>query len=259
LHFLSEIIKTPILKGSVKEKMNIHRHFYRYSRGQFIGPALKITKTAAKITLRGSHEYEDLIQEVVTRTISADTVNINVILITGADITNIITNLGLDWKLIKSKGKTKNYKTTIQEYTISKDILLESIETFRESSYLLLSYNLNPSCKVTTKKRIPQPSKKKPEDDAFNKRIQFCSGVIENTERNLEMVIDEALPDFKSEIPNKWRNIIITNIYKITDIELPTNINNSILLRIFAIRKGKILRSIEVDGELIEKQYSVVV
>ena len=65
MHFLKQLIETPILKDPSKNHMNIHRHFYRYSKGDFLGPAMKITQTKTKITLKGSHEYEDLILENV--------------------------------------------------------------------------------------------------------------------------------------------------------------------------------------------------
>ena len=49
MHYLSELIETPSLEDPAKNHMNIHRHFYRYSKGDFIGPALKITKSKARI------------------------------------------------------------------------------------------------------------------------------------------------------------------------------------------------------------------
>jgi hypothetical protein len=260
MHFLTELIKTPILQDPTKNHMNIHRHFYRYSKGDFIGPALKISKTSAKITLKGTHEYEDLILELVGKSISNTESDFEIKgkLITGSDLQGTITNLGLNWVLKKSTGQTKNYKADILDQ-INKKQLLQAVDTFRENSYLLLSFAVNPNCKATTKKNIPQPSKKKVDEDDVNKRIQFCNGVLSNTEANLKMVLDSAIPDFTSEIPNKWKSLIILNNYKINEIELPKNIKDSRLLRIMAIRKGKMFRSIDIDGELIEKQYSFTV
>jgi len=259
MHFLNIIIDTPQLEDPAKNHFNVHRHFYRYSKGEFIGPALTISKTKAKITLKGTHEYEDLIQEITCKTASEDSFEIKGVLISGKDISETISNLGLDWRIKKSTGQTKNYKAEFID-TINKNTLIETIEKLRESSYLLLSFNNGPSCKVTTKKRIPQPSKKKAEDDDLSKRIQFCSGVIDNTDRNINLVLDLALSDFKSKIPENWKKLSLTNNYKISDIEIPKNIKNSMLMRIMAIRKGKMLRSLEVDaGDLIENQYSIVV
>lgn len=258
MHFLKKIIESPNLENPAKQHVDVHRHFYRYSKGEFIGPALKILKSNARITLKGAHEYEDLILEAVVNTLSEEEVEIKGKLISGNDISDLITNLGFDWNLKKSTGQTKNYKTDILSIT-NKETLLESIEAFRKTSYYLISFNINPTCKVTTKKSIPQPSKKKVEEDDVSKRIQFCTGVINNTEHNLRTILDLALPDFKSEIPEKWKNIIIKNNYRITDIILPEDVDNWGLKRILAIRKGKLFRSIDVNNEIIEKQYNFAV
>jgi len=255
MHFLKKLTESPILEDPAQQHLDIHRHFYRYSKGEFIGPALKLTKSKARITLKGSHEYEDLILEVVANTISEDDVDIKGTLISGSDISDLIINLGFDWNLKKSTGKTKNYKANIVSKT-NKGTLLESIEVFRKTSYYLISLNLNPTCKVTTKKNIPQPSKKKVEEDDISKRIGFCTGIITNNEKNLSMVKKLSLYDFLSEIPENWKSIIIKNNYKITEIILPDHIDNWGLKRILAIRKGKLFRSINIDGEVLEKQYS---
>ncbi|NVM34958.1 MAG: hypothetical protein HWN81_05145 [Candidatus Lokiarchaeota archaeon] len=260
MHFLKLIVKTPILDDPAKNHKNIHRHFYRYSKGDFIGPALKISQTKAKFTLKGSHEYEDLILEIAANGISNPDENFEIKgrLISGVDISDIINDLGFNWNLTKSTGKTQNYKAEIIDNT-NKNSLIESIEAFRESSYFLLSFNINPNCKVTTKKNIPQPSKKKAEEDVVTKRIQFCTGYINNTGSNFNYILKNALPDFQSEFPRKWKTLTIFNNYIISEIELPKNVKNSRLLRVMGIRKGKLLRTLEIDGEIIEKQYSIVV
>ena len=257
MHFLKKLIESPIMEDPANQHIDVHRHFYRYSKGQFIGPALKISKSKPRLTLKGSHEYEDLILEVGANTISEDEVEIKGKLISGSDISDLIAALGFDWTLKKSTGQTKNYTTNILSKT-NRETLLESINIFRKTSYYLISFNLGPTCKVTTKKNIPQPSKKKVEEDVINKRIQFCTGVIANNEHNLNLIFDLALPDFKSELNGKWKTIIIKNNYKITDIILPDNVENWGLKRILAMRKGKMFRSVTIDDQMIEKQYSFV-
>ncbi|MFX1337965.1 MAG: hypothetical protein ACFFDK_05095 [Promethearchaeota archaeon] len=258
MHYLRELVENPSLKDPAKNHLYIHRHFYRYSKGDFIGPALKISITKTRITLRGSHEYEDLIQEVVLQTTNKDEIDVNGVLITGSNVNDDLQALGLNWNLKKSTGKTKNYKADISD-KIPKKNLLKTIEKFRVNSYLLISFNINPACKVSTKKRIPQPSKKKVEEDDINSRIQFCTGIIENTEKNVKLLIDSALPDFKSEIPNQFKNLTLLNNYNIEEIIIPKDVTNSMILRILAIRKGKMFRSLRIDDEIIEKQYNIVV
>lgn len=258
MHFLSKLIETPILEDPANKNMDIHRHFYRYSKGDFLGPALKISKTKSRITLKGTHEYEDAIQELILNTASEANIEIKGVLITGTDLSDQITDLNLNWSLKKSTGKTKNYKADVAD-KIDKYTLLNAIDFFRKNSYLLLSFNLNPTCKVTTKKRIPQPSKKKAEDDDINARVQFCSGIMNNTEKNIKLVVDTLLKDFVAEIPDQWKSITLTNNYKITEIILPKNEKSSLMMRIKAIRKGKLFRILDMDGESIEKQYNILV
>jgi hypothetical protein len=259
MHFLKKLIEAPLLDDPPNKHMKIHRHFYRYSKGEFIGPAIKITKTSSKITLKGTHEYEDLITEIVTKTISNNNdFEIKGKLITGIDISKLISDLGFSWELKKSTGKTKNFKADIID-KINKEKLIKAIDFLRENSYLLLSFNLGPNCKVTTKKSIPQPSKKKIEEDEVKKRVSFCTGYIKNTDQNLNYVLNLVISDFKDDIPNKWKRLILLNNYKFNVIEIPENIKDSRLMRIMAIRKGKMFRSLEIDGEILEKQYSIVV
>jgi hypothetical protein len=147
MHFLSRLTENPILEDPAKNHMNIHRHFYRYSKGDFIGPAIKITKTKAKITLKGTHEYEDLILEIIAKTISDPQKSFEVKgkLITGMDLSEDITDLGLNWILKKSTGKTKNYKADIVDQ-INKNQLLQAIDCY---SPLLLTRLLKSQPKKT--------------------------------------------------------------------------------------------------------------
>ena len=259
MHFLKKLIENPNLEDPAQQHMDIHRHFYRYSRGDFLGPALKIKTTSGKITLKGTHEYEDLILESVVNSIEDNISNFEIKgnLVTGSDISKDLTKLGFDWKLKKSTGQTKNYKSDILD-NVTKEQLLAGLKFFRSNSYFLISFNINPSCKITTKKSIPQPSKKTPEDDDLTKRIHFCTGYLKNTKKNIEFILESTLSDFKSEIPNNWKSISILNNYKITEIETPKDLKDSRLMRIFAIRKGKMIRSVEIDEEVYEKQYDIV-
>lgn len=80
-----------------------------------------------------------------------------------------------------------------------------------------------------------------------------------NYSEQVRKSLNLILPDFKSELPEKWKNITIKNNYRITDIVLPEDVDNWGLKRILAIRKAKLFRSIDIDGEIIEKQYNIVV
>jgi hypothetical protein len=97
------------------------------------------------------------------------------------------------------------------------------------------------------------------EDDDLNKRIGFCTGYLENTPTNFDNMLDNIIPDLYSELPKKWKSIILQNNYRINEIILPKDVKDTKLLRILAIRKGKLFRTAEIDNEIIEKQYSITV
>ncbi|TXT58989.1 MAG: hypothetical protein BAJALOKI2v1_270017 [Promethearchaeota archaeon] len=260
MHFLTKLIQNPQLDEPAKKHMDVHRHFYRYSRGEFNGPALKIRTTSNRIGLKGSFEYEDLVGEIIVDTIPDNKkAKFEGVLITGKDISDTIQNLGLDWKLKESTGKTKNFKAKFNQ-EIEKNTMVDAISTLRTNSYLLLSFNLSSDCKIDTKKRIPRPSKKKGLEDDTNKRVQFSKGYIENTTKNLETVLDKCFLDFKDELSNDWKKLTLKNTYDIEEIALPKDVKNSRMLRIMAIRKGKLTRTLIIDDEeTMEKQYSIVV
>ncbi|TXT53237.1 MAG: hypothetical protein BAJALOKI1v1_2580003 [Promethearchaeota archaeon] len=258
MHFLTKVIENSKLENPAEEHMDVHRHFNRYSRGSFSGPSLKMRAYSTKIVLKGSLEYEDIIQEIVVKTISEESIEVNGKVSSTQDISSTLDKLNLDWNLEETTGKTKKYKAEFKE-TISKDKLLEAIEAFREHSYLMLSFDKGKYTKVSTKKRLPRPSKKNPVEEDIDKKVSFCSGYVVNTQANMNLIISKLLPDFRSEIPKEWNQLILNNYYKIDAIEIPKNIKDSRLLRIMAIRKGKLIRSMEVDDITNEKQYTLSV
>jgi len=60
-HYLAKLIANPNPNDPIKDAPDVHKHFTRYSKGPFEGPVFKISRTKSKITLRASHEYEDLL------------------------------------------------------------------------------------------------------------------------------------------------------------------------------------------------------
>jgi hypothetical protein len=257
MHFLKKLINNSDLKNPAKEHMDIHRHFYRYSRGEFIGPAFYVWRTSTRIRLKGSYEYEDLVQEMVAKTLPAgEEVEIEGAVYSAKDLTDLLQKIGFDWDMHESSGKAKHHKVKFNDKA-EKQKILDAIEGLRDSSYFLLSFKADKLCKIDTNKRLPQPSKKKPAQDDVKKRLRFCNGVIDNTDKNAEMVIDMALPDFKDELPEDWSKITLTNTYEINKIKIPKDVESSRMMRIMAIREGVLKRNADVDGEVIQKDYNI--
>lgn len=221
----------------------------------FNGPSFKIWSTSDKIRIYASFEYEDLAQELVARSLpDEEPIQIRGTLISRRDVSDVVTSLGLDWEVVESSGKSKNYKAKFDD-TVTKSNLLEAIEAFRGNSYFLVSFHANGE--ISCKKKVPRPSKSSSGDED-GKSMNFCKGWLPNNTRNLNMVLDAVIPDFINDLPRDWNKVTLDNRYKITAIELPDDRpSSSLVLRLMAVRKGKWYRSLDVDGYIIEKQRDI--
>ncbi len=247
MHFLTVLVEKPILENPSENYPEIHRHFTRYSKGIFTGPVIKARFTANKITLNGSFEYEDFIQEYITSIMPDGEFPVTSIVFAARDLKEDLYKLGLDWKLAKSKGDTKNFKGSFSD-SFTKKKLNEVIKTLTKRSYYFSNFKIE-GYSVKCKKKPPQPSKKPPSDDEIQKLTSFCVGNAKNTKKNKEKLFKELIPDFMEELPEKFKSITLINEYKFNNIILPKKVKNSILMRLMAIREGKLVRTLRIDNE----------
>jgi len=242
------LLQNPVLQNPVEDYPEIHKHFTRYSKGEFTGPIMKIRFTTNKITLNGSFEYEDFIQEYVASVMPDDEIDVTFNILSGADLKVIFSKLSLDWQLKKSTGKTKNFKGIFQG-KFKKSKYLEILKELNKYSYYFTNFNNQQGFSVKCKTKPPQPPKKKPTNQEIEKIVKFCRGVVKNSKNNQKTLIKTLIPDFDEKIPDNVTKIKIINEYKINNIIIPKNIKSSGLLRIKSIRKGKLVRTIEIDNE----------
>jgi hypothetical protein len=251
-HFIRKLIDTPIIEAPAKTAPDVHRHFTRYSKGQFDGPVIKISQTKGKLTIGGSYEYEDEILRIAVNFLSDEEIDVSGAIIAGEDYSAIIKKIGLgsDWLPEKSKGQTTNYNTVIKGDTIKKAQLKQIVEDLSPFAYCLLSFtSANKEIVLSTKKKPPRPSNKNPDESSEENRVKFCSLKMNNSPDILKFVLDGSAKDFLDEIPKTWKTMVISSSYDITDLILPKDEKDSRLLRINTVRKGTINRVMEVDGK----------
>ena len=140
MHFLTKLAQTPQIIDPARKHMDVHKHFYRYGKGPWEGPSIKIKRRSSKINLYGMFEYEDAIQEIVAHGMS-NGIEVDIIgrLLTVFNIQDTMKEKGIEWELVKSKGKKENYTADINEKA-SRQRILDLVKLFRKSSYLLVSF-----------------------------------------------------------------------------------------------------------------------
>lgn len=266
MHFIKELIDNPLDPEPIKNIPQVHRHFMRYSKGEFDGPAM-IIKVAKQITINGSFEYEDLCSWVAGKSMpnSINPFIVTGTLISGNDFENNLRNLGLNWSVKKSTGQTKNYKCVLKpadKASLTKDQLVKLTETLNSDCYILLNFKAGEpvAFTLTTAKNPPRPKTKggTEEDEAKEQaaRIKFTSLKMPFSEENLKLLISEVAPDFKDEISLKVKNIEVSNTYLIQELILPPKdqVKDSSQYRTLTLRKGVLTRKIVIDGKTFTRK-----
>jgi len=253
-HYLTKILDDPINKNPVKETPDVHKHFTRYSKGQFSGPAVKISQTKEKITIWCSHEYEDAVLRIALGIIPDEILNVTGAILGAMDFTPLIKNVGLgkDFYPVKSKGKAVNYTTVLKTAVSVEKKLIEALSVKGTPYvYSLLSFTSeDKKIILTIKKKPPRPNSKNPEDSALGGKLKFCILKIPKTPETLKVIIEKFAKDFIDEIPIKWKSIVIQNTYEINNLIFPDKKEglSSRKFRLNTLREGKLNRVATIDS-----------
>jgi hypothetical protein len=110
--------------------------------------------------------------------------------------------------------------------------------------------------KIKTKTSYPK-APKGGEDDAKVKAPTFVVGAFANTPESFEYVINETLCDFKEQVNEKTKKVLVRQEIIIEDIEIPDDDTLSFSQkRKLAKKRGKLIRTITIDGQENQKEYS---
>ncbi|MBD3352272.1 MAG: hypothetical protein GF364_12365 [Candidatus Lokiarchaeota archaeon] len=263
MHFITRLLENPKDEDPIENMLYVHRHFTRYSKGVFDGPAVKFKRTKSKIYVDGSFEYENAITLIAANLLPED--YNDKFKITGAiygagDFTKLLRDIGLNWEVSKSTGKTKNFRCKIQpsdEILLNKEQLKDLITIVSPKCYVLLSFKTtnDEPIKLTTKKKPPRPKSKggskEDREKELAKKMKFSKLRMSYSEDAFEYICKILAPDFIDEINSKTKTIELYNRYFIDNLILPSRkkVKNSILIRKLAIREGKLRRRAVIDDE----------
>ncbi len=208
-----------------------HNKFVRFSCGTFEREIIYIKIGGKNIAIQAGFEYLDSMFDLFAKLVKAN-VELKGVIVSKIDIQKDLEDFGIEIK--KKFGK----KYTI-EAVLDSNKFKEFVDKFNQYSLLLKlksgDYVLN------VKKSIPKPGK------VLEK---FLTAKFPKTD--LKVLVDEFLFDTK---PDKFKKAEIKHTYVIDNIEIPKQYENDpAMARLKAIRKGKIIREINLDGNISKSE-----
>lgn len=218
------------IKDIFEKKVTPHSHdkFVRYSKGDFIGPLLKIKVSKTEVKLSTSFHFIDELLILLSEVLNDNMVHVKGSLIWNQDLSPDMAKLGIKYsKVTKSRG--------IFKYQLENDV------PFKQFVETMNNYNVLVSLKtdevsLTTKSSFPKPNKEFTAD--------FCKAVFPL--KMLDRILEEFAFDVKDK--KKVKDVNISHRIKVEDIILPSDAPDFETARREAKRVGKLDRVISVNG-----------
>ena len=213
-----------IFKGEVDE--HTHDKFIRYSKGEFVGPLIKIKVMKDKIKLNSSFHYCDELLVLISEEIGSKKCRIKGSLFWNEDLTKKLEAQGI--KYIKAARSRGNYKYA-----------LDNVVKFKPFVDAMIPYKLLLSVKfgdvsLFTKNSFPKPNKEFGDN--------FCKVTLPVSMK------DKVLREFAFDVEEDVKEVSIRHTIFIDGIEVP-KVENFEEARKLAKRKGSIKREVTVKGE----------
>ncbi len=218
------------IKRVFDKKINeeTHLQFQKFSKGEFINRALIEAKNSnGKYTIKTSYEFaNELIRELAEKIIDEKTKVIGAIVST-SDLTGKVN--------FKDKKQFQGVKTYIIEGEMTGREIIKLLDEFPKAFFGFTFDAKENSLKI--KAKSPKSGKPGKGDEA--PKAEFCN--LKTTDKRIVESFVFEKPDFKTaQIKHK---------FMIDSLILPKDEKDYAKIREMAIRKGKIIREAEIDGQ----------
>ncbi len=226
-----------IFDGKIDELA--HLQFQKFSRGEFRERAgISARNSKGKYTLSTGSEFANgLVREMAEKLGNEKT------RVTGAVISTADLNGKIDFKTKKQFQGVKNYGI---EKEMSGDEISTLLDEFPKT-FFALSFKTSDS-ELKIKPKAPMSGKPKtPKEGEERKKPDFCKLIT--TDKNLAESFVFEKPGFKSAD--------IMHNYIIEEIVVPDELKkekNFAIVREKSMRKGRIVRRSNIDGEMFKKE-----
>ncbi len=219
MHYIRDIFEK-------KKTEHAHDKFVRYSKGNFIGPQIKIKITKGGIKLNGSFHLVDEILILMGDYLKDREVSIKGTLAWNKDLAPELEQIGIKHlKVKKSRG--------IFNYTLENTIKFKEFVSTLGDYHILINFK-EEDLTLSTKNKFPKPNKDITHD--------FCKTNFP------ESMVKKILAEFAFDVDVKGaKDILISNLIEVNDIKLP-DVENFDEARRLAVRSGVVKRIVTVNG-----------
>jgi len=229
-----------IFEGKTDEL--VHVQFQKFSRGEFKDKSVIIYgNSKGKYTLSTTYEYANEFVRFMAEKLGNSKTIITGSIVSTRDLTGQI------------KFSDKKQFAGVKQYVLSTEMsgneLIELLNKF-PTAFFALSMKTD-FAEVKTKPKAPISGKPSSNPDAGPK-ADFCKFYTNDKNLIKSFVFDKEILD--SEV----KKAEINHVYSITDIEVPKGESDPLKMRENAIRKGKIIRSIKIEGSVVKKEHDFV-
>ncbi|MFW5705123.1 MAG: hypothetical protein ACOCXG_04755 [Nanoarchaeota archaeon] len=226
MHYIKDIFEG-------KNTQHAHQKFTRYSKGEFVGPLLKIKLGKSQIKMSTSFHLVDELLVLMAEVLRDKVVHIKGSLVWNQDLSPEFAKLGIMYsKVTKSRG--------IFKYVLDNNVNFADFVTYLGKYNLLLTIK-DGDVSFVTKTNFPKPNKEVAPD--------FCKVTLPSS------MGKRLIEEFAFDIKDKGsKEIIIQNLITIEDINLPKDAANFEEARRLATRVGKLTRVITVDGKELKSE-----
>jgi hypothetical protein len=218
-----------IFENKLDEK--VHNQFTRYGKGTFEGKALlDINIQAKKVKIKTSHEFTNELVEFLANTIE-DKAHIKGIIFSTRNLTE---ETNIEFQEVKNAMGVKKH---IVNSELTKEQILEAIEKFPHASINFTFKTDKGELKI--KEKAPKAGKAKKGED--RPKADYC--VFTTEDRSIT-------EDYAFDIKKPFKKVFISHTYLIEDIKIPEEYKNDFSqARLKGIRKGKLIRKLDIDGK----------
>ncbi len=222
----------------------VHLQFQKFSKGEFKNRAMvEVKNSGGRFSIKTTPEYGNEFVRFLGEKLGSDSSEIKGVIVSTLDLTGEID------------FEDKKQFMGVKQYIISKEMsgeeILDIADKFK-SSFLGLSFSVgNSDLKIKPK----APKSGKPSTKGEDKpKVDFCRLKTKDLDIVKEIIFDSEINDFK--------NIEISHDFIIEDIVIPDELKDEkdfSVIREKSLRKGRIVRRIEIDGKEIVKEKEFLV